>query len=314
MLGIYRPQSPIQWSLAILSGPDAKDFLHRLTTVNVKNLQPGSGAPGCFLTAQGKFRSYFTLWQFAVEEFAFEFDAGSDGKWKEALLAAVDQYTFAEKQTLTDVTAQMECRWLFFKKEGPLCSTFGEIQPGETKAVHAGARLTHHGDIDFGRRWITAWGKPGTLDAWAKECFSDQIPELGFEQIERWRVDALRPRVGAEITDALMPLEVGLRESIAENKGCYPGQEVIEKIISLGSPPRRLAQIEGQGPAPQPGTKVFNTAEPAAEVGEITSVTTEGGKFHALAIVKKIHAKEGLPVRIGKDGQGGSIVRVANYA
>ena len=53
---------------------------------------------------------------------------------------------------------------------------------------------------------------------------------------ERERVLALCPRVDHELVFDANPLELGLRAAIADNKGCYPGQEVIEKIISLGSP------------------------------------------------------------------------------
>ena len=98
-----------QWNLITLSGADARDFLHRLTTVNVNSLQIGQGAPGFFLNPQGKIRAFFTLWRFATEDYSFEFDAGATCHWKKELLAAIDQYTFAEKFVLTDVTS-LACR------------------------------------------------------------------------------------------------------------------------------------------------------------------------------------------------------------
>src|SRR4051794_28896477 len=114
MLKIYAPASPIRWSWVTLAGPDTLDFLHRLTTVNVRNLDPGQGMHGCFLNAQGRIRSYFTLWYCQTAEFAFEFDAGEDGKLKNELLAAIDQYTFAEKMTLTATPpAPEDSRWIF---------------------------------------------------------------------------------------------------------------------------------------------------------------------------------------------------------
>lgn len=72
-------------------GPDARDFLHRLSTVDARGLEPGQGKPGFFLNPQGKIRAYFNLWCYGAEEFAFEFAAGETGRWKQELLALIDQ-------------------------------------------------------------------------------------------------------------------------------------------------------------------------------------------------------------------------------
>src|SRR4051812_9529633 len=93
---------PIHWTWVTLTGPDAKDFLHRLTTVNVNFLQPGSCSQGCFLNAQGKIKAYFNLWNIGSNEYAFAFDAGKDQKWKTDLLTVIAQFTFAEKINLKD--------------------------------------------------------------------------------------------------------------------------------------------------------------------------------------------------------------------
>ena len=102
-----------RWSFLSLHGPDAQDFLHRLSTVRVKALKIGQGAPGCFLTPQGKLRASFYLWRDGETHFTFEFDAGQDGAWKRELLAFIDQYTFAEKMTLSESPSDLECIWLF---------------------------------------------------------------------------------------------------------------------------------------------------------------------------------------------------------
>src|SRR6185295_2608646 len=134
--------------------------------------------------------------------------------------------------------------------------------------------------------------------------------------IESWRIRSLRPRIDSEITDSTLPLEVGLTDAVAQQKGCYPGQEVIERTLSLGAPARRLARVEGTGPAPAPGEPLFNLAEPPAEVGKVTSVSQEGGRFFVLAFLRKIHAKEGLEVRF-TEHQGqvahGKVAQIAPF-
>ena len=293
--------TPSSWKWVTLCGPDAKDFLHRLTTVNLKRIQPGQGASGCFLTPQGKIRSWFTLWRFGTDDFAFEYEAGIDQFWTTQLLAAIDQYTFAEKQTLKDVT-ELDCRWFFCEPqlEAQLLEKLGAagLKAGETVANGEEIRLCHRGLADYGKIMISAWGRPARLQQFTERAFpNDALKTLALEDLEKARIQSLRPRLGAEITLETQPLEVGLFDAVAESKGCYPGQEVIEKVISLGSPAKRLILLEGTGPSPSRGDKLFTTATPPAEAGEITSIaqiSKSTDRFLALAVVRKIHAKEGV--------------------
>jgi aminomethyltransferase len=327
MISVFNPVAtsgftshpPYHWSWATLTGPDALDFLHRISTVNTQAMQVGQGAKGCLLTAQGKLRAFFTLWNYGEGEYGFEFDAGNGDHWKTALFAAIDQYTFAEKITLSDVTA-LESRWIFADAEGEpnLSAKLGipadaEFASMRTLAVDEEIRICHHGKDDFGKTWISVWGRPQRLAQWMDRQFGD-TPVASAEVIDGWRIDSNRPWVDRELTDATVPLEAGLIDAIASNKGCYPGQEVIEKIVSLGSPARRLATVEGTGPVPAIGAKMLNTAEPSAEVGQITSVHASGNGFRALGYVRKIHAKEGFMIRMEGSPATGSIVRISPYA
>jgi len=315
----------LQWSWLTLSGRDARDFLHRLTTVHVNSLEIGQGAPGFFLNPQGKVRAFFQLWRVAPDSFAFEFDAGATGHWKEALLAAIDQYTFAEKFEIVDFTestAQLSAQWLFVD---PQSSQWGDalgtpgLKAGETCVIPAFEeefRVCHHGHLDFGRAWISVWARPAQLAQWIERTLP-QATRASPELLEQWRIQALRPRVDREITEQLIPLEAGLTDALAQGKGCYPGQEVIERITSLGAPPRRLVRLDGQGVAPAPGEALFNLTEPPVEVGQVTSVAKIEGTakdFSALAFVRKMHAKDGLEVRFGQADTKAVIMRVAPYA
>lgn len=316
MTQIYRPSSPessTPWSWITLIGPDAKDFLHRVTTVNLKFLRTGQGRPGFFLTAQGKIRSFFHLWNFGPDEYGFEFNPGKSDHWKKELLAAIDQYTFSEKMTLTDVT-ELQCCWIFPESGDLEKLSSANLQPGQTQAIDEEIRICHHGDADYGRTWITAWGKPARLNQWLDRSLPE-AKEISSQELDLWRIQALRPQMDAEITDTVLPLEVGLKDGIADNKGCYPGQEVIEKIVALGSPPRRLVKIEGPGEPPRPGDPILNLANPPAEIGTITSSAPLGDRYCALGLIKKIHAKEDLPVRFSRpQNLEGVIVKIAPYA
>lgn len=295
---IYSPQAVVpgssqefQWSWLVLEGPDAQDFLHRLTTVHVKALTEGKGSPGCFLTPQGKIRSFFYLWRIGPTEYAFEFDPGNAEHWKTQLLTVIDQYTFGEKIQIRD--PGFSYLWLFPKTS----SFFEDLSPGQTRFLQEEEmRVCHHGDTQFGKSWITLWGDPAKLTAFKEKLETAKAPA---SLVESWRILALNPRVDHEITESVMPLEIGLIDSIASQKGCYPGQEVIEKVISLGSPSKRLCLIEGQGPSLQIGDPLWSTGDSPVEIGKISSLSTDGQAFQALGLIRKTHTQVGTPVQLG---------------
>ncbi len=233
----------ISWTCRTLSGPDARDFLHRLTTLDVRRITPGSQASwGFILTAVGKVRAAFHLTCTGPEEFRFEYDAGPDGSWDRALAEAIDQFTFAERQALSPASA-LACRWVF-----------SEAAP----EAPAGVLVIDHGSRDFGRRWWTLWGEASVLDA--RPAAGEPAP------LALWRCEALRPWFSVELSQEVMPLEVGLIDGISQGKGCYPGQEVIERILTQGAPPRRLARVRSEDGRAVLGLVRKNEVEPGTQV------------------------------------------------
>ena len=285
---LFQPDSRLAWSWCDFSGADAADFLQRLTTVGVPNLQPGKGVPGAFLNPQGKIRSFFQLWRLGKDSFAFELAAGKDSRWTRALTETIDFYTFGEKIKLS-AREDLECVWVFPEHGSPE----NLQQLGET-LEQDGVRVCKQGPRNFGRSWWTVWGTRKNLDAWTAAHLREAGSALTSEELNTWRIETVAPAIDAEITEEAGPLEIGLRAAIADNKGCYPGQEIIEKIISLGSPPRRLIQLRlAPGGQAQIGDAVLDAS--GAEVGKVTSTS----KTHALAIVRKTLAKENLEAQIG---------------
>ena len=306
-----RPESPhaIEW--ISLCGPDAGDFLQRLTTANVGGLLPGTGTPGFFLTAQGKIRAAFRVWRYGSEEYGFEVEVGPEGLWRKSLLETIDQFTFAEKMTLTEVP-ELACAWLFASDLSEVHPKLPSLQPGETVALDDEIRLCAHGTRDFGKVWYSAWGREVRLHQWLERELGLARSTLTSTEVDALRIQALRGSVPQEITPEVNPLEIGWFDGVATNKGCYPGQEVIERIAALGAPARRLCLIQGAGEPPAAGTELFNDAETPVKTGIVTRATSNGGDYLALALMQKLHAKEGLPVR-SLTGVRGSIVRVSNY-
>jgi tRNA-modifying protein YgfZ len=94
----------------------------------------------------------------------------------------------------------------------------------------------------------------------------------GQAALDVLRIEAGRPRWGAELTADTIPLEAGLLErAISTGKGCYTGQEVIIRILHRGHVNWHLRGILlGTSPAPAPGTQLLHP-ETGKVVGRITS-------------------------------------------
>ncbi len=302
IFNLLENQNSVHWNWVTLSGQDTQDFLHRITSTDVKNLALGHGCPACFLSPQGKVQSFFTLWHYQPQEYALEFESGDSNHWKTQLLSVIEQYTFGEQLSVFDVTDRLDCFWVFIESQLPEEVYFPEmpkIQEWQTLATPEGVRICHHGSKTYGIPWLSIWGEPSLLHSWVARYFPEAV-HLSIRELEEKRILALQPRIDFEITRDVIPLEVGLKETIAENKGCYPGQEVIEKIIARGAPPKRLVQIQGRAEILYRGDQIYNLADPPTEIGQITSITHTENKFLALALIKKIHAKENLEVQFLK--------------
>jgi folate-binding protein YgfZ len=107
---------------------------------------------------------------------------------------------------------------------------------------------------------------------------------VGLDALEARRIAAGIPGHPNELGEHSGPLEAGGMDGITDGKGCYPGQEVIERTLSLGRPPRVLVPVE----LGSHGEVGVLTGESEKSTGELTSVVTlPDGSVIGLALVKQ---------------------------
>jgi aminomethyltransferase len=122
------------------------------------------------------------------------------------------------------------------------------------------------------------------------------------EEARAVRLENAKPRYGEDITEAQIPHETRQLHAVHFNKGCYLGQEIVERVRSRGHVNRSLVQLLIDGPAPpQRGAKVLSGS---SEVGEITSAAYSPvlGRVAALGYVRLEQAKGPLLVD-GRDAE-----------
>ncbi|MEW6057880.1 MAG: hypothetical protein AB1540_14830 [Bdellovibrionota bacterium] len=270
------------WETLEISGADSKDFLHRLTSANFKILQPGEITPATLLQANGKLVQYFKAIALGPATYLLllaplqEGKAAANGGFED-----FEKLHFIEDLKISPLPSE----WIYLRAVGAEKSALEKFSPplaalweGRGQESSRAFHKNHDGSwigwneakwscapIAFDLGILVKTAQASTLISGLRAAGFHRVPSL-----EKYRIWARDPGPLYELTPKTLPLEAGLDDALHENKGCYPGQEVIERIRSMGQVPRVLVQVFGQGKSPLPSTPLL--AE-NSEAGTLTSCT-----------------------------------------
>jgi folate-binding protein YgfZ len=276
------------------SGEDRARLLHAMTTNHVQQLTPGTGCYAFFLNAQGHILADVNL--LCLKD---RFLLDTEPETREGVFRHLDKYIIADDVALEDVTGPLACMAV----EGPhataVLAAMGAPAP-DAEYTHA---PWNGGIVER----ASQTGEPGFrmfMPAGAKADWSERIEAAGAiyasaEEARTVRLEHGKPRYGEDIFDTTLPQETRQMHAVHFAKGCYIGQEIVERIRSRGHVNRLLARLEVAGDAPLPaGTKV--TAG-GAGAGEITSSAFSPalGKVVALAYVRALYAADATVLEAG---------------
>jgi folate-binding protein YgfZ len=122
-----------------------------------------------------------------------------------------------------------------------------------------GALATHY---EF---WLPS---AGLTKLWSCLRTGGAMP-VGCERLEAFRIAEGIPVYGIDMVERDLPQETAQMRALHFSKGCYLGQEIVERIRSQGNVHRHLRPLELFGAAPAPGTEL--TLEDGTAAGQITS-------------------------------------------
>ena len=216
-----------------VEGPGAPDFLNRLLTLDCKRLAVGQPSRAFLLEARG--RVVLALRVLRLEATAFELEAAD----AEPVLERLDHFHFGENLRFS--AARDHVHLLLAGSEVDAILAAAGIETGafctdQDVAVLPTDRLEGAREL-----WVRADARAAVEAA----LVAAGAQPAGLEVLESLRVFqgiAGDGEYGPEAT----PLEVGLA-GITEGKGCYPGQEVIERTLALGRPARTLIRVALSG-------------------------------------------------------------------
>jgi folate-binding protein YgfZ len=239
----------------VVSGADAGKYLHSQLSNEIASLGRGESTYAFALDPNGKVVALCRVLRVDEHEFLIDVDRGAG----EALLARLLRFRIR-----VDVT--IETREL-----GVWCVR-GDV-----------SEVSGAGSPTSGAIRASAWWSDGTAIDFIEPLDNDvsSRPEDAAGELEKLRVRARWPRHGAEIvTGETLPAATGVVPiAVSFTKGCYPGQELVERMDSRGATaPFVLRDIDVSGYAPGDPYIVDGV-----EVGRVTSVA--GGR--ALAYVRR---------------------------
>lgn len=288
-----------------VTGKDRLTWLHNLSTHQVKPLQPGEGQYTFFLNVQGRIVFDGVL---LVDREAVLLDI--DRRSLDAALKHLGKYAVIEDVHLADESDRVSRIALIGRKGAEVLvqqglpfagnlPLFGHIAL-KAPAVHV-ARTDFCGEfaIELIQYRDSGQKEPGHIVPSAAD-----IPEVGAAAVQIRRIEAGIPWPGAEITEDCLPAETKqLSRAVSFNKGCYLGQEVVERMRSRGVVARQLVGLRvKEDRLPPAGSPLFG--DDGKSVGILTSACRSPGcgGIIALGYLKTPWAEPGRPLRIESNG------------
>jgi folate-binding protein YgfZ len=138
--------------------------------------------------------------------------------------------------------------------------------------------LTKHYEI-----WVPA---AGMKRLWLAFSTGGANP-VGFAMLDALRVAEGIPAYGIDIFERDLPQETSQMRALHFNKGCYLGQEIVERIRSRGNVHRHLRSLELDGPVPAAGTELKLGETQAGQITSAVELPLAGGnRIFALGMIR----------------------------
>ena len=272
------------WHVAAgFSGRDRVKYLHAITSNNIRDLAPGHGTLVLLLNPQGRI-----LAELEVYALAETILARSHVSRREQTIGTLRKYILGSQVKLDDATDSTASLAI----EGPrapeiieeLCDiSLTELPAMAIQPIMIGEigghllRRSHFGQSPQGTGAEIVVSRGAIANLWEQldaAVRSRGGAPIGMMAINSLRLEAGIPWFPVDFNDSVIPHEAAVETThISFNKGCYTGQEIVERVRSQGRVNRKRVLLKFSSAAPPlPGTKLFAAGgEKGAEIGAVTS-------------------------------------------
>jgi folate-binding protein YgfZ len=284
----------------IFSGRDRVRWVNGMVTNNVRDLAPGHGVYCFILTPQG--HNQGDLVAYNRGDYLL---ATTDREQAPKITALLQRYIIMDDVEIEDISDKLGAIGVAGPKASEVLSNAGidvsQLQPGEVidavwRETGISVARNSHPLMDGYEIWLAAEHADRVWDALA----SAGATPVGSEALEMYRIARGVPRYGIDLRERDLAQETGQEHALSFVKGCYIGQEIVERVRARGNVHRTFTGFEVQGDPPQAGTKARDDDK---DVGEITSAARVpfpgGDRTLALGYLRREVATDGTAVQVG---------------
>jgi folate-binding protein YgfZ len=246
-----------------------------MVTNTVQALAPGQGNYSFLLNQQGRIQGDGYVYR---QDENLLLDTSRDQV--PALLRHLDHYIIMDDVALEDVSSRWTALALIGPEAPDLLSSLGASLPSPTVrglnllagsirvgAVEVGVVEAYHVLVPRYELWFAP---PDVATVW-EALQQAGATGAGLEAAENLRMLEGIPLYGIDLNERDLPQETNQTRALHFAKGCYLGQEIVERIHSRGKVHRRFRQFSLDGP---PASPPFDLWSGDQAVGRISSVTS----------------------------------------
>jgi folate-binding protein YgfZ len=270
-----------------VSGRDSTRYLHNRLSNDIRALAVGASCLAAALSAQGRVEGLFSVSRLGESEFRLSSDGGDATKLSEI----IRRFVVADRVAFEDISKDLALIH-FAASRDDLYPKLKELQVIPLSIMDR-ARVSSPG-VDI----VINSSDAGIF----QQSFGEPLSKSNYDLL-RWEFGT--PVYPSEVNDGGMLLEYGLRNAVSFTKGCYVGQEVVERSDAIGKLPRQIARIRLTGSDLLSGGESVVTLSGEA-LGKVVSVIPDPEQKGLLlfALLKSEKYKDGDAVMIaGRQGQ-----------
>jgi len=252
------------------SGPDRVRYLNAILTNNIKDLRENHGTLSLFLNPQGRILAEIETQALVEKLFCVSY-----ALIREPLIAALDKYIIMDDVTLTDRTDDFASMALEGPKAALLAEELTGVDPADLAELETRPVSVQRIPCRLGKR------SPGgavsaefLVDRSHAESLWNILLEAarkhgggpaGYQALSATRLEQGIPWYSYDFGEKQIPHEAGLQDShISYTKGCYTGQEIVERVRSRGQVNRVRVTLKYATPQPPaPGAPLISEGKEA---------------------------------------------------
>jgi folate-binding protein YgfZ len=278
-----------------LTGGDRVRWLNGMVTNNIRDLAEGHGVYAFLLNPQGRI-----LGDMVAYNCGDSLLVDTDRSQVEKILATFDHYIIMDDVEVNDLGQKVTAVGVSGPKSREVLKAAGfavpEIVPLEVQEVSwRGAQCSLVRGEQAQQDAYEIWLAPESVQQFWEALLAAGASPVGAAALEMDRIASGIPLYGVDIRERDLPQETEQARALNFSKGCYVGQEIVERIRSRGNVHRKFTGFVPQDGAPlTPGAKVMvGDVAGEKEVGEITSATTlphQPTQSIALGYIRREHA------------------------